>query len=50
MAKEMVKPCTTLAMPIDVLPSIKSVKAFINGTPGIKKSTDVAKSHCQQAF
>ena len=33
-----------LTSPFNMLPSIRSVKLFIKGTPGIKKSTDVANA------
>ena len=43
-ANEIINPCITLAIPAEILPSIISVSAFINGTPGIRNNTEVAKA------
>ena len=44
MAKAIINPFTPRTMPFNVFPSIRSVRELIKGTPGIRKSTDVANA------
>lgn len=41
MAKAIIKTFTPLVIPFKILPSIKSEKELIMGTPGIKNKTEV---------
>ena len=43
-AKAIIIPCTPRVIPFKRFPSIKSVNELINGTPGTKNKTDVAKA------
>ena len=44
MAKAIIKTLTPRVIPFNVFPSIKSEKALIIGTPGIKNKTEVEKA------
>ena len=49
-AIENIKAFTPRTIPFKILPSIKSVNELINGTPGIKNRTDVAKACSKLIF
>ena len=44
MQKAMIKPLVNLNNPLRMLPSTKSEKEFIRGTPGMRNNTDVANA------
>lgn len=50
MAIENINALMPLTNPFKIFPSIKSVKELINGTPGIKNKTDVAKACSKLMF
>jgi hypothetical protein len=49
-AIENINALTPLTIPFRILPSIKSVNELINGTPGIKNKTEVAKACSKLMF
>ena len=50
MAMENINAFTPLTIPFKMFPSIRSVNELINGTPGIKNNTDVAKACSKLIF